>query len=198
MKKKKNLPQDFLIYKSNDGRFNINVKIEDDTIWLTQAQMAELFEKGRTTITEHIKNVFKEGELDEKSVCRKFRHTADDGKTYKPVYYNLDVIISVGYRVKSQRGTQFRIWANQVLKEYLMKGFVVRPYINIGEQLAKFKDEIIDRIESLEKDNESYNQQFDDFYETLIKLIDEVNKIKPQNEDFQKRKRIGFKLKNEE
>lgn len=91
--------------------------LEDDTIWLTQKQMAELFDRGRTTITEHIRNIFKEGELDEKTVCRDFRHTGSDGKEYAVKYYNLDVIISVGYRVKSLRGTQFRIWATQRLKE---------------------------------------------------------------------------------
>ncbi len=90
-------------------------------MWLTQKQMAELFGKSRVTVTEHIQNVFKEGELEEKAVCREFLHTAKDGKSYNTQYYNLDIIISVGYRVKSKQGTQFRIWASKVLKDHLIK-----------------------------------------------------------------------------
>jgi hypothetical protein len=116
---------DIILYQNQDGNIKIDVRLEDETVWLTQAQMALLFGKGRTTITEHIQNVFSEGELDENSVCRKFRHTADDGKNYDTNYYNLDVIISVGYRVKSVQGTQFRIWATQRLKEYIIKGFAL-------------------------------------------------------------------------
>ena len=108
-----------------DGQAKIQVKLEDETVWLTQDQMAELFDKGRSTITEHIWNVFKEKELDEKSVCREFRRTGSDGKDYAVKHYNLDVIISVGYRIKSLRGTQFRIWATQRLKEYIIKGFTM-------------------------------------------------------------------------
>ena len=119
------------IYQANDGSTQINVQFEQDTVWLTQAQMAELFGKGRTTITEHINNVFTEGELVEKVVCRDFRHTTQHGaikgksQSKDVKYYNLDVIISVGYRVKSKQGTQFRIWANSILKEYLVKGYAI-------------------------------------------------------------------------
>ncbi len=119
------------IYQDKDGTTQINVHFEQETVWLTQAQMAELFNKGRTTITEHINNIFTEGELIQEVVCRKFRHTTQHGaikgkKQSKNIkYYNLDIIISVGYRVKSQRGTQFRIWANSVLKEYLVKGYTI-------------------------------------------------------------------------
>jgi len=116
---------EIIIYQNQDGDIRIDVRLEEETVWLTQADMALLFNKGRTTITEHIKNIFQEGELDENSVCRKFRHTAEDGKSYDTNYYNLDVIISVGYRVKSQQGTQFRIWATQRLKEYIVKGFAL-------------------------------------------------------------------------
>lgn len=117
------------IYQAQDGSTQIDVQLEEETVWLTQAQMAVLFNKGRTTITEHISNVFKEGELIENMVCRDFRHTtqhgAIKGKTQSKnvKYYNLDVIISVGYRVKSKQGTQFRIWANRILKDYLVKGY---------------------------------------------------------------------------
>lgn len=111
------------IYKSADNKIELEVNLDNETVWLTQKQMAELFDKDRRTITEHIRNIFKEGELSKTSVCRKFRHTANDGKSYETQYYNLDVIISVGYRVKSRQGTQFRIWATQRLKEYLVKGY---------------------------------------------------------------------------
>ena len=116
---------DILIYQTDDGVTKIETRLQDETVWLTQAQMADLFQKGRVTITEHIGNVFKEGELDENSVSRKFRLTAADGKNYETTFYNLDVIISVGYRVKSHRGTQFRIWATQRLREYIVKGFTM-------------------------------------------------------------------------
>ena len=114
-----------IIYNTEDGQTKIEVKVQDESVWLSQKQMAELFDKDRKTITEHIQNVFKEGELVENSVCRKFQHTAEDGKKYDVNFYNLDVIISVGYRIKSHRGTQFRIWATQKLKEYIIKGFVM-------------------------------------------------------------------------
>jgi len=114
-----------IIYKTKDGETEVEVAVENETVWLSQKQMAELFDKDRKTITEHVGNVFKEGELVENSVCRKSQHTATDGKKYDVNFYNLDVIISVGYRVKSLRGTQFRIWATQKLREYIVKGFVM-------------------------------------------------------------------------
>lgn len=102
---------EILIYKAKDGSQQLEVMLEQETVWLTQKQITELFDRERTVITKHIGNIFKEKELEEKSVCAKFAHTAGDGKTYETQYYNLDVIISVGYRVKSKRGTQFRQWA---------------------------------------------------------------------------------------
>ena len=131
------------IYQANDGSTQINVQFEQDTVWLTQAQMAELFGKGRTTITEHINNVFTEGELVEEVVCRDFRHTTQHGaikgksQSKDVKYYNLDVIISVGYRVKSKQGTQFRIWANKILKEYLVKGYSINE-----KRLAQKEQEV--------------------------------------------------------
>jgi hypothetical protein len=101
---------EMLIYQNSDGNIKIDVRLEDETVWLTQAQICELFQKSKATISEHIKNVFEEGELNENSVVRNFRTTASDGKNYDTNYYNLDVIISVDYRVKSHQGTQFRIW----------------------------------------------------------------------------------------
>lgn len=113
------------IYTAEDGQTRIDVRFEQDTVWLSQAQMVELFEKNKRTVSEHIRNIFRENELEENSVVRKFRTTAEDGKSYNVKHYNLDVVISVGYRVKSQRGTQFRIWATQRLKEYLVQGYTL-------------------------------------------------------------------------
>lgn len=117
---------EIVLYQTPDGQTNLDVKLENDTVWLTQAQICILFDKSKGSISEHISNIFREGELDRNSVVRDFRTTASDGKTYATKYYNLDVIISVGYRVKSKRGTQFRIWANSVLKDYLVKGYAVK------------------------------------------------------------------------
>ncbi|MDF1528184.1 MAG: virulence protein RhuM/Fic/DOC family protein [Sedimenticola sp.] len=113
------------IFQSEGGQARVEVHFEQDTAWLSQAQMVDLFEKNKRTVSEHIRNIFKEGELQEEAVVRKFRTTADDGKSYNVSHYNLDVVISVGYRVKSQRGTQFRIWATQRLREYLTKGYTL-------------------------------------------------------------------------
>ena len=115
-----------VIYRTADGQTTVDVRMDGDTVWLSQAQMAELFQKDRTVIGRHINNIYKEHELEWETTCAKFAHMGKDAdQTYQTVLYNLDVIISVGYRVKSQRGTQFRIWANKVLKEYLVKGYAV-------------------------------------------------------------------------
>jgi len=119
------ISSDIVLYTTEDGKTAVDVVLDNDTVWLTQKQMSELFDKNRKTITEHINNIFKEGELEKNSVCRKFQHTAEDNKKYSTQFYNLDVIISVGYRVRSKRGTQFRIWAGSVLRDYLVKGYAV-------------------------------------------------------------------------
>ena len=116
---------EIIIYKDKRSKIDLDVKLKDNTVWLTQKQMSELFGKSVKTINEHIKNVFKEGELKEISVIRNFRTTASDGKIYDTNFYNLDVIISIGYRVKSQQGTNFRIWATRKLKDYLMDGYII-------------------------------------------------------------------------
>ena len=133
---------EIIIYTSEDGSISLDTKLENDTIWLTQKQMAELFDKNIRTVNEHINNIFKEGELDKISVIRNFRITASDGKQYDTNFYNLDVIISVGYRVKSLRGTQFRIWATNTLKEYLTKGYV------INEKMLKTQQNKIQMLQS--------------------------------------------------
>lgn len=121
-----------ILYQTEDGQTQLDVKLENETVWLSQGQMATLFQRDRTVITRHIQNIFKEGELDKEVVCAKYAYTtphgamADKYQTGEVVLYNLDVIISVGYRVKSARGTQFRIWANRVLKDYLIRGFAVK------------------------------------------------------------------------
>jgi len=121
----RNSTAEFLIFTSQSAEDSIEVKVFDESVWLTQNMIAELFDKGRSTITEHLKNIFESEELEEVSVCRDFRHTAKDGKNYKTKYYNLDTIISVGYRVNSKKATQFRQWATSVLKEFAIKGFVL-------------------------------------------------------------------------
>ena len=130
---------DVVIYNTEDGKIQLEVQLEKDTVWLTQGQMAELFGRERSVVTKHLRNVFKEGELEESSVRAKFAHTAGDGKTYQVQCYNLDVIISVGYRVKSKRGTQFRQWATQVLREHLVRGFTLNQK-RIEEQDQKLAD----------------------------------------------------------
>ena len=114
--------QQVQIFTSSDGQAHLEVALDKETVWLNQAQMCALFGRERSVITKHIRNVFQEGELERDSVCAKFAHTAEDGKTYQVDHFNLDVIISVGYRVKSQRGVQFRKWATGVIKDHLVQG----------------------------------------------------------------------------
>ncbi|MFK7906392.1 MAG: RhuM family protein [Chitinophagales bacterium] len=128
-----------LIYEVENGQTQIEVQLENETVWLTQKQMGILFERKTPTVNEHIKNIFKEGELEKDSVIRKSLTTASDGKNYNTNHYNLDVIISVGYRIKSKRGTQFRIWANRVLKEYLLQGYVLNEQ-KLQEAEEKYAD----------------------------------------------------------
>ena len=127
-----NLNDKIVIYRSADGQTIVDVRMDGDTVWLSQAQMAELFQKDRTVIGRHINNIYKEHELERETTCANFAHVGKDAdQTYQTALYNLDVIISVGYRVKSQRGTQFRIWANKVLKEYLVKGYAVNKALSV-------------------------------------------------------------------
>lgn len=145
---------EILLYQSPEGDSKLSVRLVNESVWLTQDQMATLFDKDKRTISEHIGNIFKEGELEEKGVVRKFRTTAADGKLYDVNYYNLDVIISVGYRVKSVRGTQFRIWATQRLREYIVKGFAMdderlkNPPVGDSEAPDYF-NEMLERIRDI-------------------------------------------------
>lgn len=122
---KKEVQSEIIIYQTEDGNTKIDVKFQDETVWLTQAQLCELYQTSKSNISEHIKHIFEEGELDEISVVRKFRTTGADGKNYNITHYNLDMIISLGYRVKSFIATQFRRWATERLKEYMIKGFTM-------------------------------------------------------------------------
>jgi len=131
---------EIILYQAEDST-QLEVRIEDETVWLTQAQMAELFQTTRNNVTLHISNIFKEGELEINAVSKESLLTASDGKNYNTIFYNLDVIISVGYRVKSKRGTQFRTWANNVLKEYLMKGYVLHQRVDRIKLIRKIENQ---------------------------------------------------------
>lgn len=165
---------EIVIYQSEDGSIKVDVLFQDETVWLTQEQMALLFGKGRTTITEHISNIFSEGELQEELVCRKFRHTTQHGaieglsQTKEVKYYNLDVIISVGYRVKSRQGTMFRIWATQRLRDYIIKGVALNDErFKKGNSMNYFK-ELLERIREIRISERVFYQQIKDIYKTSI------------------------------
>ena len=165
---------EILIYQSEDGTVKVDVLFQDETVWLTQEHMALLFGKGRSTITEHISNIFSEGELQEEVVCRKFRHTTQHGaieglsQTKEVKYYNLDVIISVGYRVKSRQGTLFRIWATQRLRDYIIKGVALNDErFKRGNSMNYFKD-LLERIREIRLSEKVFYQQIKDIYKTSI------------------------------
>lgn len=157
-----------IMYQTEDGLTKIDVTLEDETVWLNQAQMAELFQTTKQNISYHINNCFKEGELNETSVVKDFLTTAADGKPYNTHYYNLDVIISVGYRVKSLRGTQFRIWANSVLKEYLIKGFAMNDDLLKSSGGGDYFKELLDRIRDIRSSEKVFYRQILDIYATSI------------------------------
>ena len=166
----RNSTAEFLIFTSQNKEDSIEVKVFDETVWLTQNMIAELFDKGRTTITEHLKNIFESEELDEKSVCREFRHTANDGKTYNTKYYNLDAIISVGYRVNSKKATQFRQWATSVLKEFAIKGFVLdKKRLENGSFLGQnYFDRLLEEIREIRVSERVFYQKLTDIYSTSV------------------------------
>jgi hypothetical protein len=165
---------DILIYQNSEGNIKIDVRLEEETVWLTQAQIAELFGKGRSTITEHIQNIFEEQELKEIVVCRNFRHTtihgAIEGKTQEvsAKHYNLDLIISVGYRVKSPQGTQFRMWATQRLKEYIVKGFALNDDRFKSGNSMNYFNELQDRLREIRISERFFYQKIKDIYTTSI------------------------------
>ncbi|MFT4104752.1 MAG: virulence RhuM family protein [Lacrimispora sp.] len=159
---------EIIIYQTEDGLTKISVNMQNETVWLSLEQMADLFQRDKSTISRHIKNVFDEGELFRSSVVAKFATTASDGKTYQVEYYNLDVIISVGYRVKSQRGVQFRIWAACILKEYIKKGFVMDD-----ERLKElggggYFKELLERIRDIRASEKVFYRQVLEIYATSV------------------------------
>lgn len=157
-----------LLYESQDGTIKIDVRFEGETVWLSLDQMASLFSRDKSTISKHIKNIFTEGELAQQSVVANFATTASDGKTYQIAHYNLDVIISVGYRVKSKQGTLFRQWATQRLRDYLIKGFALDDErLKKGSSYNYFK-ELLDRIREIRLSERLFYQQIKDIYATSI------------------------------
>lgn len=156
----------FVIFQTEKGKVNIEVYFKDDTLWLTQKLMSELFDKGRSTITEHLQRIFSDGELEEPSVCRDLRHTAEDGKNYRTKYYNLRAITAVGYRVNSSRAIEFRKWATEILHEYIIKGFAMDD-----ERLKQVKhfgqdyfDEMLERIREIRISERRFYQKITDIY----------------------------------
>ena len=178
-----------IILYQPDSTLSLDVRVENETVWLTQAQMTELFQTTRNNITLHIRNIFKEGELEESSVCKESLLTAADGKRYKTKFYSLDVIISVGYRVKSIRGTQFRIWANKILKDYLLRGYSVNQRLlymesRIDRRLLehdKRLDDLTDKVDFFirtslpPKEGVFFNGQIFDAHEFICRLIKSAN-----------------------
>jgi hypothetical protein len=163
-----NTPQfnDILLYTTSDGSVKIEVLFEVETFWLSQKKIAELFGIDRSVITKHLKNIFGSNELDEKSVCAFFAHTAADGKNYQTQFYNLDAIIAVGYRVNSHRATQFRVWATHTLKEFIIKGFVLDDgRLKQGKKFGRdYFDELLERIRDIQSSERRFYQKITDIY----------------------------------
>ena len=169
-----------IIYNSKDGEAKLEVRLENETVWLSQKQMAALFDCSTDNISLHLKNIFKEAELSENSVAEEYSVTASDGKNYKVKHYNLDAIISVGYRINSSRGTQFRIWATQKLKEYVIKGFVMDDErLKQGGKRARYFEELLQRIRDIRSSERNFYQKVTDIYSTSIdyKKDDEMTKM---------------------
>lgn len=158
----------FLLYQTPDGDSQIEVKLQNDTVWLSLDQMAELFQRNKSTISRHIKNVLEDGELEEKSVVAFFATTASDSKTYSVAYYNLDMIISVGYRVHSYRGVQFRIWATKVLKEYIVKGFAMNDDLLKRAGGGNYFDELLARIRDIRSSEKVFYRKVLEIYALSI------------------------------
>lgn len=158
----------FLLYQTPDGDSQIEVKLQNDTVWLSLDQMAELFQRNKSTISRHIKNVLEDGELEEKSVVAFFATTATDSKTYSVAFYNLDMIISVGYRVHSYRGVQFRIWATKVLKEYIVKGFAMNDDLLKRAGGGNYFDELLARIRDIRSSEKVFYRKVLEIYALSI------------------------------
>jgi hypothetical protein len=200
MKKNEAKSGEILIYQNQDGRIKIDVRLENETVWLTQDQMATLFGKARNTITEHIQNVYEEGELEQNRTSRKFRQVRTEGKRAverEIDHYNLDVIISVGYRVKSLQGTQFRIWATQRLKEYIIKGFALNDDRFKSGSSMNYFNELQDRIrgfpplEPVHHTDQATDQVTDQVQNLMSVMINEHNRTSSVNRVSRVGKRVG-------
>ena len=159
---------EILIYQTENGLTDIEVKMQDETVWLTQQQLVELYQSSKSNVSEHIKHIFEEGELDEEAVVRKFRTTASDGKKYNTTYYNLDMIISLGYRIKSSIATKFRRWATERLKEYMIKGFTIDDERLKGNGGGNYWKELLDRIRDIRSSEKVLYRQVLDLYATSV------------------------------
>lgn len=162
------MAENLILFKTDDGQIKLDVKLDGETVWLTQAQMVELYQSSKANVSEHIKHIFAEGKLSKNSVVRKFRTTAADGKSYETYFYNLDMIISLGYRIKSLTATKFRIWATERLKEYIIKGFTLDD-----ERLKElggggYWKELIERIRDIRASEKVFYRQVLDIYATSI------------------------------
>ncbi len=157
-----------IIYQSEDGNTRIEVKLENETVWLTQQQLCDLYQTSKSNVSEHIKHIFEEGELDENSVVRKFRTTASDGKAYNMTYYNLDMIISLGYRIRSKVATHFRKWATERLKEYIIKGFTMDDERLKQLGGGNYWKELLDRIRDIRSSEKVMYRQVLDLYATAV------------------------------
>ena len=157
-----------VIYQNDDNNVKLNVRLENGTVWLTQANLVELYQSSKSNVSEHIKNIFEEGELDGNSVVRKFRTTASDGKNYETTFYNLDLIISLGYRIKSRVATQFRIWATQRLTEYIVKGFTMDDERMKNAGGGNYWYELLDRIRDIRSSEKVLYRQVLDLYATSV------------------------------
>lgn len=166
----RNSTAEFLIFQAEDKAQGVQVFYENETIWATQEAIATLFDKGRTTITEHLKHIFESGELEQQSVCRKFRHTAADGKNYDTQFYNLDAIISVGYRVNSIRATQFRRWATCILRQFALRGYVIdRKRMENGAFLSEdYFEHLLAEIREIRLSERRFYQKLTDIYATSM------------------------------
>ena len=163
-----NEQNNFIIYTSENGKTKVNVKINNETVWLSLEQLSELFQRDKSTISRHIKNIFEEGELQRNSVVANFATTATDGKIYQVDYYNLDVIISIGYRIKSIIGVRFRMWATERLKEYMIKGFAIDDERLKGNGGGNYWKELLDRIRDIRSSEKVLYRQVLDLYATSI------------------------------
>jgi hypothetical protein len=174
MKNKKlqirNSTVEFLVFTKQEGKNTIEVRIEGETVWLTQKLMGALFEKGRSTVAEHLQKIFETGELRENSVCRDFRHTAEDGKEYTTQFYNLDAIIAVGFRVNSERATQFRQWAINILRDFAIRGYVLdKERLKNGSFFSKeYFDDLLAEIREIRASERRFYQKITDIYATAV------------------------------